>query len=52
MKTYQIEIIEPRAKKILDELVNLKLIKIEEKKKPSQEFKELLNKIREKRQKN
>ncbi|MEP6923665.1 MAG: DUF2281 domain-containing protein [Pyrinomonadaceae bacterium] len=29
METYEIEILEPRAKKLLDELVNLDLIKLQ-----------------------
>jgi hypothetical protein len=47
MDTYQIEIIEPKAKKLLDELVNLNLIKfrcVE----PIQQFQELVQKIRAK----
>ncbi|MCB1192273.1 MAG: hypothetical protein KDK90_17630 [Leptospiraceae bacterium] len=51
MKTYQIELLEPKAKKLLDELANLKLIKIQEKQKPTQEFRSLLTKIREKKNK-
>ena len=30
METYSVEILEPRAKKLLDDLANLNLIKLEE----------------------
>ena len=45
MDTYQIEIIEPRAKGLLDELVNLNLIRFR-RVEPAQQFQELVQKIR------
>ncbi len=45
MDTYQIEIIEPKAKRLLDELVNLNLIKFR-RVEPTQQFQELIQKIR------
>lgn len=47
MDTYQIEIIEPKAKRLLEELVNLNLIKFR-RIEPSQQFQELVQKIRAK----
>ena len=47
MDTYQIEIIEPKAKRLLDELVNLNLIKFR-RVEPMQQFQELVQKIRAK----
>ena len=47
MDTYQIEIIEPKAKKLLEELVNLNLIKFR-RVEPIQQFQELVQKIRAK----
>lgn len=49
MKTYQIELLEPKAQKLLEELVKLKLIKVREVPSPRQEFLELVSKIREKK---
>ena len=51
MKMYQIELLEPKAQKLLEELVNLKLIKVQELPKPKKEFAILLAKIREKKAK-
>ncbi len=51
MRTYQVELLEPKAEKLLDELANLKLIRVQEVIAPKQEFKELLAKIREKKTK-
>lgn len=51
MRTYQVELLEPKAKKLLDELANLKLIRVQEVLDPKQEFKQLLAKIREKKTK-
>jgi hypothetical protein len=48
MKIYQIELLEPKAKKLLEELVNLKLIKVQELPAPKKEFAMLLSKIRNK----
>lgn len=48
MRTYQIELLNPKAKKLLDELVNLKLIKVQEMPSPKQELTELLAKFRKK----
>ena len=47
MDTYQIEIIEPKAKRLLDELVNLNLIKFR-RVEPTHQFQELVQKIRAK----
>ena len=47
MDTYQIEIIEPKAKKLLEELVNLNLIKFR-RVEPIQQFQELVQKNRTK----
>lgn len=46
MKTYQIEILEPKAKKLLEELAKLKLIRVLEIPDPKGEFKQLLSKMR------
>lgn len=46
MRAYRIELLEPKAKKLLDELVNLKLISVQEVATPKQEFAQLLTKIR------
>lgn len=48
MRTYQIELLNPKAKKLLDELVNLKLIKVQEIPSPKQELTALLSKLRKK----
>jgi len=48
MKTYQIQVLEPRARKLLEELANLKLIKIEEMDEPKEQFRKLVGKIRSK----
>jgi trehalose-6-phosphate synthase len=45
METFNIEIINPKAKSILKGLANLNLIKIQ-KSKPTNEFSELLKKLR------
>ena len=45
METFNIEIINPKAKSILKGLANLNLIKIQ-KSKPANEFSELLKKLR------
>lgn len=47
MDTYQIDIIDPKAKGLLDELVNLNLIKFR-RVEPTQQFHELVQKIRAK----
>ena len=41
MDTYQIEIIEPKAKRLLEELVNLNLIRFQ-RVEPTQQFQELV----------
>jgi hypothetical protein len=51
MRTYQIELLEPKAQKLIEELVNLKLIKVCEVATPKQELKEFLAKLREKKTK-
>lgn len=48
MEIYQIEIIEPKAKKLLDELVNLNLIKMKSLDKTKQDFIDILKEIRAK----
>ena len=45
MDTYQIEIIEPRAKKLLDDLANMNLITVQPVE-PKKLFKRLLEKMR------
>lgn len=45
MNTYQVEIIEPKAEKLLEDLANLNLIKVRPLE-PKQRFKELLEKMR------
>lgn len=45
MDTYQIEIIDPKAKKLLDDLANLNLIKVQPLE-PKKLFKRLLKKMR------
>lgn len=45
MDTYQIEIIDPKAKKMLDDLANLNLITVQPLE-PKKLFKSLLNKLR------
>ncbi len=45
MDTYQIEIIEPRAKKLLDDLANMNLITVQPLE-PKKLFKRLLKKMR------
>jgi hypothetical protein len=52
MKTFQIELLVPEAEKLLDELVNLKLIKLQEMPEPKLAFQQLLTKIREKNAEN
>lgn len=51
MRTYQIELLEPKAKKLLEELENLKLIRVQELVEPNPAFKHLLDKIRSKKTK-
>ena len=46
MSTIQIEIINPKAKKLIEELAKLKLIRISEKQDYKKEFKQLLSKFR------
>ena len=46
MKTLQVEILNPKARKLLDDLVQLNLIKIKENK--GNDFSDLLKKIRTK----
>jgi len=48
MKTYQIQVLEPKARKLLEELANLKLIKIEEMDEPKEQFRKLVARIRTK----
>jgi hypothetical protein len=48
MNVYQIELLEPGAKSLLDELVKLNLIKFRPVVQPKQEFKALVKKIRSK----
>lgn len=48
MKLYQIEILEPKAKKLLDELANLKLIRVQEVLEPVAEFKKVVSRLRNK----
>lgn len=45
MNTYQIEIIEPKAEKLLEDLASLNLIKFQ-RIEPKQQFKKLLQKMR------
>jgi hypothetical protein len=49
MKTFQIELLVPEAEKLLDELVNLKLIKIKEKNESKLDFQMFLDKLRNKK---
>ena len=46
MKTLQVDILEPKAIKLLRELANLKLIQFQEVTDSKKEFKKLVNKIR------
>jgi len=46
MATIEVEIINPKAKKLLENLASLKLIRISEKTDYKKEFKELLAKFR------
>ena len=46
MTTYKIELLEPKAKKLLDELAELKLIRIQETSVPKEAFRLLLDKMR------
>lgn len=48
MKTYQIQLLEPKAEKLLEELVKLKLISIQEMPSQKQRFVALLAKVRQK----
>lgn len=48
METLRIDIVNPKAKKIIEELADLKLISIHENQ-PSKAFQKLLNKIRVKK---
>jgi hypothetical protein len=48
MKTYQVQILEPKATKLLQDLANLKLIKIKEIKDTEEQFFELVEKLRSK----
>ncbi len=45
--TYQIELLEPRAKKLLDDLAEMDLIRIQASPAPSEAFRQLLAKLRE-----
>ena len=45
MDTYQIEIIDPKAKTLLDDLANMNLITVKQVK-PKELFKKLLDKVR------
>lgn len=47
MKTYQIQLLEPNAEKLLEELVKLKLISFQELPTPKQLFLQLLSEFRE-----
>lgn len=47
MKTYQIELLEPDAERLLQELARLKLIRFQEISSPSQNFLALLSDLRE-----
>ncbi len=47
MKTYQIQLLEPNAERLLEELVNLKLISFQELPNSKQLFSQLLTKFRE-----
>ena len=46
MKTYQIQLLEPNAERLLMELVNLKLISFQELPTPKQRFSQLLSEFR------
>lgn len=46
MKTYQVEILEPGAKKILEELANMNLITVQEVEPLETRFKNVLKKLR------
>jgi hypothetical protein len=46
MTTYQIELLEPKAKKLLDELAELNLIRIQETSASKESFRLLLTKLR------
>lgn len=46
MTTYQIELLEPKAQKLLDDLAELKLIRIQEAPAPTEVFRQLLAKLR------
>lgn len=46
MKTYQIQLLEPKAEKLLEELVKLKLISFQELSTPKQLFSQLLSEFR------
>ncbi len=46
MKTYQIQLLEPNAERLLEELVKLKLISVQELSTPKQLFSQLLAEFR------
>jgi len=48
MKIYQIELLEPKALSLLEELAKLNLIRVQEVQPPQAKFKGLLKKMREK----
>ncbi len=48
MAIFEIEILNPKAKKLLEDLASLKLIKITSKTDKNKEFKKLLKKLRQK----
>ncbi len=48
MKTYQIQLLEPNAEQLLEELVKLKLISFQELPTPKQRFSQLLSQLRQK----
>lgn len=52
MKTYKVELIDPKVKQLLEDLADLNLIKVEELISPKQELKQLLKKMRAKGEKN
>lgn len=47
MKTYQIELLDPEVKGLLEELARLKLIRLQEISSPRQDFSDLLCDLRE-----
>jgi hypothetical protein len=48
MKTYQVQLLEPNAERLLEELVRLKLISCQEMPSPKQFFSQLLAQFRQK----